>query len=225
MNGPFEGEFGKGLGASRKKETRVEIEIPRRSIYIMSGPSRTDWKHEISKIADTSPPSPEWNPRGFRRSLNLRTAKWYSDAVLQLRLQNAQTNEDDPAVAQLIKRIKAQRKFKTIEGALRCWFPRGKKYQDNLAQEFAKEIEGSELTSLKFTPQELRGGGEFQGAGQHLGGASGTSMSAPSGKRTIDLDEMRKARVRRFAATAPATESQEVIIIDKATEEVITIDD
>lgn len=217
MNGPAfaaKGEFGKGLGASRVEGKRVEIELPRRSIYIMSGPSRTDWKHAISPIEDKSPPSQNWNP-GFRRSLTMRTVKWYSDAVLQIRLRKAQTNEDFPAVAALVERIDAQNVFKkgVAKKDMQSFFPDGQEQ----ARQFAQKIESGESTRLRFTDHELRGGGEFQGAGQHLGGASGTSTRAPSRKRSLnqaEIREVREARIRRLEPTAPAIESQEVIVID-----------
>jgi hypothetical protein len=217
INGPAfaaKGEFGKGLGASRVKDKHVEIELPRRSIYIMSGPSRTDWRHAISPIEDKSPPSQNWNP-GFRRSLTMRTVKWYSDAVLQNRLRKAQTNEDFPAAAALVERIDAQNVFKkgVTKKGMQRYYPGGKEQ----AQQFAQEIESGELTRLRFTDRELRGGGEFQGAGQHLGGASGTSTRAPSRKRSLnqaEIREVREARIRRLEPTAPAIESQEVIVID-----------
>ena len=217
MTGPAfaaKGEFGKGLGASRVEGKRVEIELPRRSIYIMSGPSRTDWKHAISPIEDKSPPSQNWNP-GFRRSLTMRTVKWYSDAVLQIRLRKAQTNEDFPAVAALVERIDAQNVFKkgVAKEDMQSFFPDGKEQ----ARQFAQKIESGESTRLRFTDHELRGGGEFQGAGQHLGGASGTSTRAPSRKRSLnqaEIREVREARIRRLEPTAPAIESQEVIVID-----------
>ena len=210
MNEPAfapKGDFGKGLGASRVKGKRVEIELPRRSIYIMSGPSRTDWKHAISPIEDKSPPSQNWNP-GFRRSLTMRAVKWYSNAVLQIRLQKAQTNEDFPVAAALVERINAQNVFKkgVTKEDMEYYFPGGKEQ----AQQFAQEIESGELTRLRFTKHESRIY-IFQGAGQHLGGASGTSTRAPP---RLNDDEIRAARRRRFDPTAPAIKSQEVITID-----------
>ena len=220
MNGPAFapfGEFGKGLGASRVEGKRVEIELPRRSIYIMSGPSRTDWRHAISPIEDKSPPSLNWNP-GFRRSLTMRTVKWYSNAVLQIRLRKARTNEDIPAAAALVKRINAQNVFKkgVSKAEMESFYPRGKKE----AQQFAQEIESGELKGLRFTERELY---VFQGAGRHLGGASGTSKRALP---PLTKDEMRAARLRHLDPTAAAVESQEVIVIDDAeSQEVIFIDD
>ena len=201
------GEFGIGLGASRVKGKRVEIELPRRSIYIMSGPSRTDWKHAISPIEDKSPRSQNWNP-GFRRSLTMRTVKWYSNAVLQIRRQKAQTNEDILAAAALVERINAQNVFKkgVEEDKMENFYPGG--YEQ--AQQFAQKIESGELTRLRFTKHESRIY-VFQGAGRHLGGASGTSTRAPP---RLNDDEMRAARRRRFDPTAAAVKSQEVIVID-----------
>lgn len=210
MNGPAFapfGEFGKGLGASRVEGKRVEIELPRRSIYIMSGPSRTDWEHAISPIEDKSPPSLNWNP-GFRRSLTMRTFKWYSNAVLQIRLQKAQTNKDIPAAAALVKRINAQNVFKKGVSTkdmkhMKAFYPRG----EEQAQQFAQEIESGELKRLTFTKRESRIY-VFQDAGRHLGGASGTSTRAPP---RLNDEEMRAARRRRFDPTAAAVKSQEVI--------------
>ena len=145
----------------------------------------------------------------------MRTVKWYSDAVLQIRLRKAQTNEDFPAVAALVERIDAQNVFqKGVEKKkMQSFFPGGKEQ----ARQFAQQIESGESTHLRFTDHELRGGGEFQGAGQHLGGASGTSTRAPSRKRSLnqaEIREVREARIRRLEPTAPAIESQEVIVID-----------
>ncbi len=210
MKGPAfapKGEFGKGLGASRVEGKRVEIELPRRSIYIMSGPSRTDWKHAISPIEDKSPRSQNWNP-GFRRSLTMRTVKWYSNAVLQIRRQKAQTNEDILAAAALVKRINAQNVFKkgVEKDEMENIYPGG--YEQ--AQQFAQKIESGEVKRLRFTKHESRIY-VFQGAGRHLGGASGTSTRAPP---RLNDDEMRAARRRRFDPTAAAVKSQEVIVID-----------
>lgn len=145
----------------------------------------------------------------------MRTVKWYSDAVLQIRLRKAQTNEDFPAAAALVERIDAQNVFKkgVTKKGMQRYYPGGKEQ----AQQFAQEIESGELTRLRFTDRELRGGGEFQGAGQHLGGASGTSTRAPSRKRSLtqaEIREVREARIRRLEPTAPAIESQGVIVID-----------
>ena len=78
------------------------------------------------------------------------------------------------------------------------------------AQQFAQKIESGELTRLRFTKHESRIY-VFQGAGRHLGGASGTSTRAPP---RLNDDEMRAARRRRFDPTAAAVKSQEVIVID-----------
>ena len=143
----------------------------------------------------------------------MRSVKWYSNAVLQIRRQKAQTNKDIPAAAALVKRINAQNVFKkgVSKAEMKSFYPRGEKE----AQQFAQEIESGELTGLRFT--------EDEGAGRHLGGASGTSKRAPP---RLDVDEMRAARRRKLDPTAAAVKSQEVIVIDDAeSQEVIFIDD
>jgi len=78
------------------KTFAIELDLPRRSIYVMSGAARTDWRHGIRKQMPQRlaqlPPPPTWNARGVRRSLTLRSTKAYSDTVLQDRIRQQPTN-------------------------------------------------------------------------------------------------------------------------------------
>mmetsp|Transcript_22949 Transcript_22949/g.54424 ORF Transcript_22949/g.54424 Transcript_22949/m.54424 type:complete len:306 (-) Transcript_22949:26-943(-) len=90
-------------GDTGKKTARVKL--PRRSIYVMSGPSRLDWKHGIVQQRPTDPPPP-WNPHNLRKSLTLRSTKVFSDVHFErtLRQNSAERNS-------LLARQKAQARF------------------------------------------------------------------------------------------------------------------
>jgi alkylated DNA repair dioxygenase AlkB len=69
------------------------VAMPRRSIYVMSGLCRWQWKHGIAKLSSKNlapfAPPPSWNAYGMRRSLTLRAGKAFSDATLHRLLQRA----------------------------------------------------------------------------------------------------------------------------------------
>jgi alkylated DNA repair dioxygenase AlkB len=58
---------------------QVNLQLPRRSIYVMHGPARLAWKHGILKQTKNRlkqlPKPPFWNPWNLRRSLTFRTTK------------------------------------------------------------------------------------------------------------------------------------------------------
>ena len=64
----------------------VRVELPRRSIYIMTGESRCDWDHSLDGVmrpgfgADAAQ---VWNPEGMRRSLTFRCTKTYIYEAMQ----------------------------------------------------------------------------------------------------------------------------------------------
>ena len=90
------------------KKKSVRVQLPRRSMYIMSGSSRCDWKHGIIKQKPTNPP-PVWNKLNMRKSMTFRSHKVFSDVYLERKIQL----ETDPTKRQdLIVRQKAQDKFK-----------------------------------------------------------------------------------------------------------------
>lgn len=84
----------------------IDITLPRRSIYVMSGASRVDWKHGIRQQPKNIPQTPSWNPHAIRRSLTLRATKPYSDVCLE------QLVRDNPNDESLKQRLKAQQKFR-----------------------------------------------------------------------------------------------------------------
>lgn len=85
----------------------IRVVLPRRSIYVMSGASRYDWKHGIDKHQPTHP-SPSWNSNNLRISLTLRSKKVFSDVYLERQLQN---ETDLEKRAELSARIAEQKKF------------------------------------------------------------------------------------------------------------------
>lgn len=69
-------EFSRGSAAKGNRQV-VRMELPRRSIYLMTGESRTEWKHAIVAIPTKefikkSIDVPDWNTCGMRRSIILR---------------------------------------------------------------------------------------------------------------------------------------------------------
>ncbi|ACO70072.1 chromodomain-containing protein [Micromonas commoda] len=91
-----------------QKSWALELEIPRRSVYVMSGAARTDLEHGIRAVkAPSQESAPAWNPLGVRRSLTIRAQKPYSDATLE---HLARENPRDKGVSQ---RLRSQMSFKT----------------------------------------------------------------------------------------------------------------
>ena len=91
----------------------IELSLPRRSIYVMSGAARTDWKHGIRALprAEANGPLPAaWNPHSLRRALTLRATKVYSDHCLQELLAA------NPADRSIRARLEAQRKYRPEHG-------------------------------------------------------------------------------------------------------------
>ena len=84
----------------------IELDLPRRSIYVMTGQSRFDFKHGLrtQNPANFAPPS-HWNPNNLRRCLTLRHTKCFSDISLELAIAN------DPTNLSLIQRHIDQSKF------------------------------------------------------------------------------------------------------------------
>ncbi len=90
----------------------IRVALPRRSIYVMSGASRYDWKHGIVKHQPIHPPPP-WNTRNLRISLTFRSKKIFSDVYLERQLQN---ETDMKKRAELNARISAQKQFYAVLG-------------------------------------------------------------------------------------------------------------
>ena len=87
---------------------KVHVPLPRRSIYIMTGPSRTAWKHSLDQVSvGAAGPLPHWNPLGHRRSFTFRCTKTYEVESLKHALAACGPGRDDVAAA-LRARIAAQ---------------------------------------------------------------------------------------------------------------------
>eukprot|EP00985_Skeletonema_marinoi_P007192 scaffold3145_cov73-Skeletonema_marinoi.AAC.3 len=105
----YSSEFGsKSAGVGKS----MRIKLPRRSIYIMSGPSRYVYKHGIAQQKPTQAP-PSWNTLNMRKSLTFRSTKVFSDVYLERKLQEAAELEVNHEMRiQLQSRKEAQDKFK-----------------------------------------------------------------------------------------------------------------
>ena len=81
---------------------RIDVVLPRGSIYVMSGDARTEWMHGIESNSENSRCTgdvPSWNPHRLRRSLTLRSDKVFSDIYLERLVE--QNPSDDSARARL----------------------------------------------------------------------------------------------------------------------------
>ena len=62
----------------------VEVDLPRRSIYIMTGEARVSYKHGIrTQRPEMFAPPSNWNPLNYRRCLTMRHTKCYSDMYIE----------------------------------------------------------------------------------------------------------------------------------------------
>ena len=94
------------------KGKTVNILLPWRSVYVMVGPARTDWKHGVRQVSDKwvlpgTHMIPDWNPLKCRRSITMRSTKAYSDVALKQQVEAASGEE----MLRLLERHDAQSKF------------------------------------------------------------------------------------------------------------------
>jgi len=96
----------------RGRNKSMKVRLPRRSIYVMTGPSRYVYKHGIAKQKPTQP-KPTWNPRNMRKSMTFRSTKVFSDLYLERLLQSYKnTGGDATKIAAIQARKDAQEKLK-----------------------------------------------------------------------------------------------------------------
>lgn len=90
----------------------VDVYLPPRSVYVMSGPCRLDWKHMVSTNNSVnrkytgSNPNPSFTNCVVRRTITLRSTKVFSDEVL--RRASIQSSKD----TRLQIRFISQNKFR-----------------------------------------------------------------------------------------------------------------
>ena len=186
----------------KQRALSVDVPLPRRSIYVMTGESRVDWKHAVVPLPRApAPPAevPWWNRGGWRRSLTLRATKPYSDVALE-RLSAA-----FPSDARLKARLDAQRKFKA----------QIKNEEGSKAVTKAQMVAFRRQYSSEFSLEYLLPGPSSSGAA--LGGARRTNDDARSTARaphrvldlTSDSDDERKPYTKRPAEAATAAPHHE----------------
>ena len=100
-----------GLAVTVRKNWIVDIHRPPRSIYVMSGPTRTEWKHMVLSNNTTnrmylgSNPNPSFTNCIVRRTITLRSTRIFSEELLR------QASLQLPNDTALKARIHAQSKF------------------------------------------------------------------------------------------------------------------
>ena len=122
------------------KSWALELEIPRRSIYVMTGAARTDLEHGIRGMKAPSD-APSWNPTGVRRSLTLRAQKPYSNATLE------HLAKKNPLDMSIWGRVRAQSGFKTALEAT--------SYGNTSAEQARAFVADNPKTHLRFDPSQV----------------------------------------------------------------------
>lgn len=122
----------------------MRIKLPRRSIYVMSGPSRYVYKHGIAQQKPTQAP-PSWNKLNMRKSLTFRSTKVFSDVYLERQLKKAEVDDNNTTKRmEWQSRKEAQDKYK----------PRGNKAE--VAQERGKATMLLNMMDSGIIPSQLR---------------------------------------------------------------------
>lgn len=86
---------------------RVNVDMPRRSLYVLSGASRTEWRHGVNRVGGGvgAALAPSWNPQRTRRSLTLRASKTFNVTSLRRELSALGPTGNAAAAAALQSRI------------------------------------------------------------------------------------------------------------------------
>ena len=126
-----------------QKSWALELEIPRRSVYVMSGAAHTNLEHGIRGVKAPSR-APAWNPGGVRRSLTIRAQKPYSDATLE------HLARENPRDASVSARLRSQRSFKTAFEAT-TYRNTGRRGAEQARAFVAKNA----ATRLRFEPSQV----------------------------------------------------------------------
>ena len=119
------------------------MEIPRQSIYVMTGAARIDLEHGIRGMKAPSD-APSWNPTGVRRSLTLRAQKPYSNATLE------HLAKKNPLDVSIWGRVRAQSGFKTASEAT-SYGDTGRKS----AEQARAFVADNPKTHLRFDPSQV----------------------------------------------------------------------
>ena len=122
------------------KSWALELEIPRRSIYVMTGAARTDLEHGIRGMKAPSD-APRWNTTSVRRSLTLRAQKPYSNATLE------HLAKKNPLDVSIWGRVRAQSGFKTASEAT--------SYGNTSAEQARAFVADNPKTHLRFDPSQV----------------------------------------------------------------------
>ena len=141
----FASEYASKLAGVNKS---MKVKLPRRSVYVMSGPSRYVYKHGIAQQKPTEVP-PSWNTLNMRKSLTFRSTKVFSDEYLERQLAAEQHTLDAATTTTRMEwqaRKEAQNKYK----------PRGTKAE--VAQERQNATALLNMMDSGIIPAQLRFG-------------------------------------------------------------------
>lgn len=151
----------------KRKLWQVSMILPPNSVYVMSGPSRYDWRHGINWHGrDGVPPLlpsvvpestyPIWNSSRVRRAVVFRSTKVFCDLSLEMEEERAREAGDSIAVAELVSRRKASARFKyDAEDCRRKLNEAEIAVYRSLASEVLNSLLRSGAHRLRFLPSQV----------------------------------------------------------------------
>ena len=181
----------------------VEVTVPRRSIYILRGAARYDWKHgvryqtekRLASIGRQFPAAPWANDT--RRSLTFRTTKAYAEAFLQHKQSKISKNQQQQQQRdELAQRLAFLSRIKTEKAA--PFLPGPDTILQSILTSRLRDVRFGDNSSVDAA-SSMFGGGSSSSAGHHpLIGLLASGGGFQLGSSVLD------------GATAAAIEQQQI---------------
>lgn len=190
---------------------QVTMTLPPNSIYVMSGPSRYDWKHGINVNQHNHPLPrhdgfnprlfPSWNTARNRRAVIFRSNKVFSDLSLELEQERAVEAGDMEAAQDLEVRLNAARRYPPADHF--PVFGRDPQLRDLTEEEIAdrraqahfilQTLQGGAVHRLRFQSSEVQfqKGQEVRAVADNLVGANDFAGGNLLGRETNNEGGMR----------------------------------
>lgn len=165
-------------GNNKRRLWQVTMTLPPNSMYVMSGPSRYDWRHGVNCDPNHPVPKPtssyisaggramqvpaeewlfpSWNKSNARRGVIYRSTKCFGDLCLQQEREKAYTDRDFGAVTAVNARIDASHRFKPQDQhASRELTEDEIEEQEKTGRALIKELKESGVHRLRFAKSEV----------------------------------------------------------------------
>jgi len=150
----------------KRRLWQVTMTLPPNCIYVMSGPSRYDWRHGINvnhvnhplprHDASNTLLFPAWNTSRNRRAVIFRSSKVFSNVCLQLDYERAILVGDVNAAEALEKRIVAAKRFSPQDEFCRKLEQHELTAYRAQAQAVLQKLESSGAHCLRFEPHQVQ---------------------------------------------------------------------